>query len=417
MNKKVLIIVYRFPPMGGVGARRWAKFAKYLARNGYLVHVITCHYPYHDAISWYKDVQHENILVHRINTGYPSWLLQSHSGVRRKIASLISIVLSKTLYYLDVAQRWGSKLIPYANRLIREEGIRNVIVSGPPSSLHYTATYLKIENPCINLIQDYRDPWNSDRDYEYGKILPFFMQKERSAFMEMFAVLHASKIIVVSNDMKNQLESLYSSFAPDIVTLHNGYDPDDYSVEAAMPAKLPFSLIYTGGLGGGRGGRACAIELLARAIEATEDQYIKQNLMVDIYSDLRLEHYGYSTCFSTIKENFRFHDLVPPGEVVSLISRHSCCLSINAPTDAHAFGTKIFDYMALGKAIFHVSNGGELFDILQTNNHYVAKYDLEGITAALRRYKQDYLSGNIPLSSSPEFNLRTVTKKLEKLLY
>ena len=71
--------------------------------------------------------------------------------------------------------------------------------------------------------------------------------------------------------------------------------------------------------------------------------------------------------------------------------------------------------MAMRKAVFHISNGGELFDILQVGNQYVAKYDVESITATLLRYKDDYLLGKAPCSSYPEFDLNNMTRRLESL--
>ena len=41
--------------------------------------------------------------------------------------------------------------------------------------------------------------------------------------------------------------------------------------------------------------------------------------------------------------------------------------------------------MAMKKHIFHISNGGELFKILEEKNHIVATYDIEMIQLVLKR--------------------------------
>ena len=77
--KKVLIIAYKFPPAHGVGGRRWAKFAKYLAREGYEVYVITSKFPSGD-ISWEDDVQSEHIRVFNYKSMFPTFLQKQYSG-------------------------------------------------------------------------------------------------------------------------------------------------------------------------------------------------------------------------------------------------------------------------------------------------------------------------------------------------
>ena len=56
-----------------MGSRRWAKFAKYLARDGYKLHVVTIKYAGYDIINWTKDINDENIVIHRIRAGIPNF--------------------------------------------------------------------------------------------------------------------------------------------------------------------------------------------------------------------------------------------------------------------------------------------------------------------------------------------------------
>jgi hypothetical protein len=77
----ILIIAYKFPPMGGIGTRRWAKFSKYLARKGYKVHILTINYPYIDKMNWYKDIADEKkIIIHRVKPCYPLALLKEYNS-------------------------------------------------------------------------------------------------------------------------------------------------------------------------------------------------------------------------------------------------------------------------------------------------------------------------------------------------
>ena len=48
---------------------------------------------------------------------------------------------------------------------LAEKKIEAVVFTGPPSSVHSIGIYVKRKNPSLRIIQDYRDPWNTDRDY------------------------------------------------------------------------------------------------------------------------------------------------------------------------------------------------------------------------------------------------------------
>ena len=290
-QKEIIVIAFKFPPMGGIGSRRWAKFVKYLANKGYIVHVITIKYSYKDKINWTRDVEdNENIIIHRLPSCFPVFFLKENkSNLLLLLEKIFNKTIKKLFFYLDIAQGWEKKLIPYARNLIREKNIKNVIVTGPPSSLHYIATYLKIENPLINLIQDYRDLWNCDIDYEYKTTLTNFRQKEKAAYMEFFTIAHADKVVFITEDAKNMMGNLYKEFCHKFCCIYNGFDQDDKKIlENTKDISRKFNMIYTGNLGLGR---EKTLVLLARAIAELNDSFINDNLMIDVYSTLNLKYY------------------------------------------------------------------------------------------------------------------------------
>jgi len=134
-NKNILIIAYKFPPMGGIGTRRWAKFAKYLAKDGYKVYVLTINYKKIDKVNWLKDIENnENIIIHRIKSAYPLWLLSvSNNKYIAFIQKLLNFILKKTFFYIDIAQYWYKYMIPEAKNIINKYNINNVIVTSPPT--------------------------------------------------------------------------------------------------------------------------------------------------------------------------------------------------------------------------------------------------------------------------------------------
>ncbi|MCB0793795.1 MAG: hypothetical protein KDB88_03585, partial [Flavobacteriales bacterium] len=73
----VLLIAHTFPPYRGIGGRRWAKFAKAMARKGHPVHVIHSEGPEELKGSlWTTDIEQEGIHLHLLPQRYPTVLFK-----------------------------------------------------------------------------------------------------------------------------------------------------------------------------------------------------------------------------------------------------------------------------------------------------------------------------------------------------
>ena len=70
-SKRVIILCYGFPPNTGIGGRRWAKFAKYLAKKSWQVEVVCKKNTSAKISTWENDVAQENIRRHFIKSNYP----------------------------------------------------------------------------------------------------------------------------------------------------------------------------------------------------------------------------------------------------------------------------------------------------------------------------------------------------------
>ncbi len=412
MKKNILIIVYKFPPMGGVGTRRWAKFSKYLARNGYRIHILSAYYPYVDKANWLSDITNDNIKVHNFKSFYPYCLLNSSkNNFINKVKRILSFFLHKIFFYIDNAQYDAKQILSKSKNLIEQYNIKNVIASGHPVSINYIATYLKIDLPDINLIQDYRDNWNDLNTYQYGSKngLLLFKFKEKSAYQEFFTLYYSDTIINVSNDLTKSLNNKHKGLSEKLVTITNGYDEEDFSNLEISNDK--FDLIYTGSL---FNNRIEAINLILDAILELNDDYINNNLKIIIYSNYDKSRLN-RRYEKLMDKNIIFNDFISPNEVFNVVAKTRYCLSINSKLAPYAFGTKIFDYMALNKKIVHISNGGELYDLLEEKEQFVSEYNLDNMKKVLLNLKKDFLSEeNEAVTTFKEFDLKDITKKLEK---
>ena len=85
----------------------------------------------------------------------------------------------------------------------------------------YQASILKIENPNINLILDYRDSWNDQSNYKLYEGINSFKSKSKSIWMENIALSVANRILFITEDMKNRMESIYPTYKSKFLALHN----------------------------------------------------------------------------------------------------------------------------------------------------------------------------------------------------
>ncbi len=411
--KHILIIAYKFPPMGGIGTRRWAKFAKYLSRDGYKVHVLTINYQKKDKVNWLHDVEgNDNIIIHRIRAGYPLWLMSLSSNKYISfLQKVINVLLKKSFFYIDIAQNWAKYMLPEAKKIIIENDIKNVIVSSPPHSIAYYASYLKVDLPNIQLIQDFRDNWNDDVPYEYLTTFKFFWQKEKSVYMEWFTVKNSDIIVNVTQDITDRMSSRFKEHKSKFITIYNGYDKDDIKKLKFVKEKKKdkIKIVYAGGLGLGR---IKALELICDILLDMQEAKRVQ-FKIDIYSSYDSSKLN-PKYIKLLKGGIvNFKGLVSPKEIFGIINEYDYCLSINSPLYPYAFGTKVFDYMMLNKKIIHISNGGELSKKLKEFGQITVSYNTNEIRNMLDIILNNQLN-NLKLDYG-EFNLENITKKYTEL--
>lgn len=411
-NKHVLIIVYKFPPRGGVGSRRWAKFSKYLSRYGYKVHVLKGYYPRIDPASWVNDIQDNNIVVYDYYSKFPNFLTYYSKGVCASLLKRIfNFLLNKFFFYLDNCQYDQNEILSKAKTIIMQNNIKNVIASGHPVSINYISSYLKIDMPNINLIQDFRDNWNDDIPYIFPGGLNSFRQKEKSAYMEWFVINHSDYIVNVTSDITDRLKSKFKIYSDKFKTIYNGFDTDEAVVNIPYTRinDKKIKMIYAGSLGFGR---INAINLIMDwLLKASE--CMLSSIEINIYTNFNVSLLEKKYHNLIIKKVINFFGFIPPDQILNIINSHDYCISINAPQYSYAFGTKIFDYMLLNKKIIHISNGGELFDLLKLNDQLVCGFNEYEIGELM----EQVINGNAKNSKNnyDQFNLEFLTKQYIEL--
>jgi glycosyltransferase involved in cell wall biosynthesis len=401
----ILLVAFQFPPKGGVGTRRWVKFVKYLSKRGYIVHVIACKYPFFDKQNWGSDIENNNnVRIYYVKSMYPTFLLNPN---RTKFIKLCDRILSRTIFQLDKAQYWGRNYLKVANEIIKKNNVKNIIYTGAPFSNASDIQKIKSKFPNLNSIFDYRDYWLDYANFDLSNVTRY----QKKLFTKDKKIVEKfDKIIFVTEDMRQKFIKYHPNHTSKYNTIYNGYDNEDYNDDCMDDTK--FNIIYGGAL---ENGRIQAIEMLAESIVELNDEFINNNLQINLFTDYNKSLLNNSKYKSAYDKHFNINGFVSPKEIIEKIKIHRYCLTINSPYQPDAFGTKVFDYMALNKRIVLISNESELYTLLKTNKYFVSQYTKEDFKSLLLDIKEDYYNNCSFVKSNTKFEINNLTNELERL--
>src|SRR5215216_1430484 len=234
-GRRVLVIAYYFPPLGGAGVQRILKFVKYLPEFGWTTTVVSTRsrvYGTHDETL--LDEIPEGIRVVR-TPGFPvaRWLgiLLGKLGLRR---------LRLWALWPDGGLGWAPAAFLAARRELRRERPDVIFSTSAPYGGHLVALALH-RLTAIPWVADFRDEWASDTHLvgQPRALAALSRRGER-------AVTRAATRVVVAADYF-ELDGAGPS-DPRRVTITNGVDPADVpEADGEQPADR-FRLSHIGTL-------------------------------------------------------------------------------------------------------------------------------------------------------------------------
>jgi glycosyltransferase involved in cell wall biosynthesis len=255
---KVLIITYYWPPAGGPGVQRWLSFVKFLGEFGKQAVVYIPEnpdYPMTDD-SFVCEIPQEITVIKKSIIEPYKWASFFSRSKTQQISK--GIISTKKQSWIEGAMLWvrGNFFIPDARVLwvkpsvnflksyIDQHGIKTVITTGPPHSLHLIGLNLKQWNTQLNWVADFRDPWTTIGYHEELKLSK--ASKKKHEDLETSVLQKADKIITTSFTTKKEFERKTSK---PIKVITNGYLNYTSQAKALSPK---FSLAHIGSLLSGR---------------------------------------------------------------------------------------------------------------------------------------------------------------------
>ncbi len=267
--KKVLILAFIYPPLGGSGVQRTLKFSKYLPEFGWQPYLVCNNDPEvfgcgldpslledvpPEAHVWRKDFINPLSLRRWIQKRFS---IQTKSGINnslvrstaseansptqkvapgrfRRILSLISRLLSPFEFPpVDAALYWNLAIIPGCLRLIREEKIDLIFSTSFPYSDHVSGLLLK-KLTRLPWVADFRDPWTQNTASRNSGWR--YMIDRR---VEQLVLKNADRVIGVTPSYTRNLHGLCPGRQEsNFITIENGYDLQDFcksKVKARQP--------------------------------------------------------------------------------------------------------------------------------------------------------------------------------------
>jgi hypothetical protein len=251
--KNILIVCWEFPPYHTIGGRRWAKITKSLVRMGYAVSVIRQNYSGAEQKSWIGAQELSKIKTYTCSS-HPlvKWLHDYASPFRALKIRLAKIILSHfykgTIY--DKALGIENKFLTLAGKVIRENKIDTLFVTGAPFNLVYYTAKLKTIFPHLHVIADYRDPWIHAQNYGMKGLSP--ARKQCELKKQNYVFEQVDLITAPNNFLLQEIRDSYTGRATQLakfMELPHAFDPDD--AQKAGEEKTPsakISILYGGTL-------------------------------------------------------------------------------------------------------------------------------------------------------------------------
>ncbi|SPF43960.1 conserved hypothetical protein [Candidatus Desulfosporosinus infrequens] len=277
--KKVLMIAYFFPPLGGSGVQRTLKYVKYLPSYGILPIVSTVKSGHNFAYdqSLLKEIP-DTVQVHRSSSLETLWLrslIEKFAHLRKpqdvpesnsenvtesnsknvtenKSAESLNIDQRKSikqrlfefidnyLFIPDSKIRWLPFGFLKSWQIARHEHVDYLFSTSYPYTTHLIALLVHkfYRKPWI---ADFRDPWVGNKAMQ--KQIPLRIKLD--AWLERKIVQNVDHLVNVTPSLTEMYKKRYPEQAQKMITITNGFDPDDFT-EVSPVAQKKFTLIHTG---------------------------------------------------------------------------------------------------------------------------------------------------------------------------
>jgi len=386
-DKKILIITRNFPPYSGRGSvMRMLKFAKYLPEFGWQPFVI----------AEKKDKVEDSSLLQQLPSSVGIKYVYSQTPQKRKneykrqLKGKTNLSYGQKIKYLfyrsvgynvyalyqnylmapDLGLFWAKEAFAAALELHNKQQFNVFLTSGPPFSTFRVGLDLK-NKLGVPWVLDFRDGWVGNPIFDTtGKK---FINLQNSK-LEKEAIGKASLSIFATDPMCRIYEERYPAQHQNMITITNGFDPEDYAnIEPKQTGNAKLHFIYSGTISG-KQVPTTFLNGLLKAIKGNAK--IRQHLKLTFIGKF---NYHYPEGLISVRDLLETPGALPHGIALEKMSQADVFLLLINPSGGKTMmTTKIFEYLAFKKPIFAVSIPCAATELIGENNAgYIAGWGNE----------------------------------------
>lgn len=371
-RKPILIITYYWPPSGGAGVQRWLKFSKYLPEFGWDPIIFTPENPDFDQ----KDPSLEKDINPAVEVlKFPIWepygLFKRLSGKKElkqgqvletgndSLLKKLAVWIRGNLFVPDPKRFWVKPSVEYLMSILESNEIKHVITTGPPHSIHLIGRNLKLKNPAITWVADFRDPWSQWDILKRMRITPFIWKKHLRMEEE---VLKMSDAVLATGpraaDEFKQLGARRSHF------ITNGYDNEDTNmITPVSPSK--FVVSHVGMLSRHRNPE----NLWSVLEELCIDDDFNEHLELRLTGILSTEVESSINSHTRLKEKVVLKDSVKHEQVFEEYTSSNLLLLLQTKNEGaiSQLPGKLFEYLSAKRPILAIAEeGNDIVEIIES---------------------------------------------------
>lgn len=427
-RKRVLLVSYHFPPVGGAGVQRPAKFARYLPDFGWDVSVLQAANPSVPLLdpSLLAELP-ADLVIAKARTLEPSYAAKQATGISAPASpvpsrpSLLRRVAS-TLLQPDPQILWYPDAMREGRALLRRLPHDAILATAPSySNLLVGARLARWSG--LPLLSDFRDEWDISSTYwenaaQGGLVIGVQQRMQR-------AVLRRSRAIIATTQASTARLAERAHEAGSTASAHciyNGWDAHDLEAAAGVAPAAPTApgkvrLVYTGTLW-----NLTSIAPVVDAIRqlASDAPALLARLEVVVVGRKTPEQQALLAPLPGL--GVTFADVPYCDHAVALATMQSAdallLLLSDLPGAERVAPAKVFEYLAVRRPILAVMPEGEIASLVrgaQDGGHYLPT-DVAGIAAWIRRLLEQSPPTPPTAAAGARFERRQLAGQLAELL-
>jgi glycosyltransferase involved in cell wall biosynthesis len=345
--RQVLVVSHVFPPMAAGGAPRMAQFCKYLPEFGWQPTVLTTVVP---AVSAFDEAALRSlpdmVRVIRCRTPLarvaPRGVPNPRGGVRRRLKRVARFFL-RLVVFPERQILWVPSATRVGSAALEASEFDAIFASFPPAASAVVGSGLARRSG-LPLVLDFRDLWADQPLADF----PTPIHRYIDTRLERRSAAAASALVAVSPAMAEHLARRHSRRDEDVVSIPNGFDPDDLARVrfVARSGDGPFRICYTGSVHDAYD----FTTLFAAVRELAADGVITpQSLRFEFVGNLA----GGEAGRAGVGEFVEVSGFVPHDGVVDVLNRSDAHLVIEDPVywGRFSYPAKVFEYLVTGKPV------------------------------------------------------------------